>query len=198
MNITGLPAGFTPAALVRDASTGLYFVNSAASSGGADVVTLSGAGNPAATPLATPSFSPGQPSGVTLDSSGDLFVLSQLAINGTTSVQVVDIPGDSPTTPYLIPSTGLGTTSRMALEPNGNIDVVKQGYGLVTQLNCLNTINLGSASVFGTGTVVPFNFEFDTPTTLAGFQAVTGGVLKGRHFEHRETNNSSASLSRVW
>jgi hypothetical protein len=90
----------------------------------------------------------------------------------------MDIPGDSPTTPYLIPSIGLGITSGMALEPSGNIDVVKQGYGLVTELDCLNTINVGSAPVFGTGIVVPFNFEFDTPTTLAGFQAVTGGVLR--------------------
>jgi hypothetical protein len=109
--------------------------------------TLSGTGNPAATPIATPSFSPGQPSGLTLNSSGDLFVLSQLAINGTTSAQVMDIPGDSPTTPYLIPSTGLRTRSGMALEPNGNIDVVEQGNGLVTQLDYLNTINLGSAPV---------------------------------------------------
>jgi NHL repeat len=176
LNITGLPAGFTPAALVRDASTGLYFVNSAASSGGVYFANLSGTA-PVAIPVATQSFSPGLPSGLALNSSGDLFVLSQLAINGTTSAQVMDIPGDSPTSPYLIPSAGLGTTSGMALEPNGNIDVVEQANGLVTQLDYLNPINLGSAPVFGTGTVVPFNFEFNTATTLAGFQAVTVGDL---------------------
>jgi sugar lactone lactonase YvrE len=177
LNITGLPAGLIPAALVRDASTGLYFVNSAASSGGVYFATLSSTGNPVAIPVATQSFSPGQPSGLALNSSGDLFILSQLIVNGATSDQVMDIPGDSPTTPYLIPSTGLGTTSGMALEPNGNIDVVEQANGLVTQLDYLNTINLGSAPVFGTGTVVPFNFEFNSATTLAGFQTVTVGDL---------------------
>jgi sugar lactone lactonase YvrE len=177
LNITGLPAGFTPAALVRDASTGLYFVNSAASSGGVYFATLSGTEKSVAIPVNTQTFSPGRPSGLALDSSGDLFVLSQLAINGTTSAQVMDIPGDSPTTPYLIPSAGLGTTSGMALEPNGNIDVAELANGLVTQLDYLNPINLGSAPVFRTGTVVPFNFEFNTATTLAGFQAVTVGDL---------------------
>jgi hypothetical protein len=48
LNITGLPAGFTPAELVRDASTGLYIVNSAASSGGVYFATVSGTGNPVA------------------------------------------------------------------------------------------------------------------------------------------------------
>ena len=90
LNITGLPNGFTPAAMVRDSSTSLYFVNSAAANGGVYVVPDTGG---AAQPVATGYFSPVNPTGLALDSSGDLFVLSQLMVNGTTSPQVIDIPG---------------------------------------------------------------------------------------------------------
>jgi sugar lactone lactonase YvrE len=190
LNITGLPNGFTPKAMVRTSSTSpLYFVNSAATNGGvySAAVTVGSTQPVAAQPVATAYFNPDTPTGIALDSSGDLFVLSQLLVNGTTSPQVFEIPVGSSTTPYIIPSTGLLGATGMALDPSGNIDVVEVGSGgggngLVTQLDYLNTINMGSAPVYVSGTVtpgpaIPFNFEFNAATTLAGFQAVTLGDL---------------------
>jgi sugar lactone lactonase YvrE len=175
LNINGLPGSFTPSALVRDAATDLYFADSSAASGGLYVVPTNQSGSVNAIPIPTASFSCGKPSGLALDASGDLFVLSQLTVNGATADQVMEIPGDSPTTPYLIPSSGLGTTGGVALDPSGNIYVVEQGNGLLTQLDYLNTINLGAAATFGTGIVVPFNFEYNSPATIRGFQIVTVG-----------------------
>ena len=182
LNITGLPNGFTPAALVRNSGTSLYFANSQATSGGVYVVPDTGG---AAQPVPTGYFAPENPAGLALDSSGDLFILSQLMVNGTPAPQVFEIPATSTSTPYIIPNAGMGGVTGMGLDPSGNIDVVEvgngfQGNGLVTQLDYLNPINMGSAAV-GTATpgpVIPFNFEFNaaaTGTTLAGFQAVTLG-----------------------
>ena len=181
LNITGLPNGFTPQAIVSN-STSLYFVNSAATGGGVYVAPDTGG---SAQPIATGYYSPINPTGIALDSSGDLFVLSQLLVNGKTSPQVFEIPEGSSTTPYIIPSTGLVGATDMALDPSGNVDVVEIGNGggtsgLVAQLDYQNAINMGSAPVYVSGTVtpgpaIPFNFEFNAATTLAGFQAVTLG-----------------------
>jgi sugar lactone lactonase YvrE len=181
LNITGLPNGFVPQAIVTN-STSLYFVNSAATGGGVYVAPDTGG---SAQPIATGYYSPINPTGIALDSSGDLFVLSQLLVNGKTSPQVFEIPEGSPTTPYIIPSTGLVGATDMALDPSGNLDVVEIGNGggtsgLVTQLDYQNAINMGSAPVYVSGTVtpgpaIPFNFEFNAATTLAGFKAVTLG-----------------------
>ncbi len=181
LNITGLPNGFTPQAMVSN-STSLYFVNSAATGGGVYVAPDNGG---SAQPIATGYYSPINPTGIALDSSGDLFVLSQLLVNGKTSPQVFEIPAGSSTTPYIIPSTGLLGATDMALDPSGNVDVVEIGNGggtsgLVTQLDYQNAINMGSAPVYVSGTItpgpaIPFNFEFNAATTLAGFKAVTLG-----------------------
>jgi sugar lactone lactonase YvrE len=182
LNITGLPNGFVPQAMVRDSATSLYFVNSAATGGGVYVAPDTGG---SAQPIATGYYSPINPTGIALDSSGDLFVPSNLLVNGKTSPQVFEIPKGSPTTPYIIPSTGLVGATDMALDPSGNVDVVEIGNGggssgLVTQLDYQNAINMGSAPVYVSGPMtpgpsIPFNFEFNAATTLAGFKAVTLG-----------------------
>ena len=175
VNITGLPSAFTPSALVRDASSNLYFANSASTNGGVYVVPMAGG---AAQPIATGSFVINRPSGLARDSSGDLFILSLLGGSCTTAgEQLVEIPAASPTTPYMIPTSNLQTSSGMALDPSGNLDVAESGDGVVTQLNFLNPVDLGAVDVFKTGTPVVFNFEFNAPATLSGFRAVTVGDL---------------------
>jgi sugar lactone lactonase YvrE len=178
LDFTDLPSGFSPASLVRDASTGIYFVNTAATGSPASGVykaTYNSTESQTPELITTGSFLTGPPLGLALDSAGDLFVLAQVTINSTSSYQVIEIPGDSSSTPYIIPATDLGTSSAIALDGSGNIDVVEQANGLVTQLDYLNTINLGSATVSHRATAVPFNFEFNDVATLTGFQALTVG-----------------------
>jgi sugar lactone lactonase YvrE len=180
LNITGLPSAFTPSALVRDASSNLYFVNSASINGGVYVAPMAGG---AAQPIATGSFVIRTPSGLARDSSGDLFILSLLGSgNGPNAgQQVVEIPAASPSTPYIIPTSNLETSSSMALDASGNLDVAEVANGLVTQLNFLNPVDLGSVGVFKTGIAVVFNFEFNAPATLSGFRAVTVGDLGAKN-----------------
>jgi sugar lactone lactonase YvrE len=181
LNITGLPFAFTPSALVRDASSNLYFANSASTDGGVYVAPMAGG---AAHAIAAGSFVIREPSGLALDGSGDLFILSLLGSgNGPNAgQQVVEIPAASPSTPYIIPTSNLQISSSMTLDPSGNLDVAEianggNGNGLVTQLNFLNPVDLGSVGVFQAGTAVVFNFEFNAPATLSGFRAVTVGDL---------------------
>ena len=180
VNITGLPSAFIPSALVRDASSNLYFTNSASTNGGVYIVSMAGG---AAQPIATGSFVINQPSGLARDSSGDLFILSLLGSGACNKAgeQLVEIPAASPTTPYMIPTSNLQTSSGMALDPSGNLDVAESGDGVVTQLNFLNPVDLGAVGVFKTGTPVVFNFEFNAPATLSGFRAVTVGDLGAKN-----------------
>ena len=178
LDLTGLPSGFSPAALVRDASNGIYFVNTAATGSPASGVykaTYNSTASQTPELITTGSFLTGPPLGLALDSAGDLFVLAQVTINSTSSYQVIEIPGDSSSTPYIIPATNLGTSSAIALDGSGNIEVVEQANGLVTQLDYLNTINLGSPKVFRRATAVPFNIEFNDVATLTGFLPLTVG-----------------------
>lgn len=178
LDFTDLPSGFSPAALVRDASNDIYFVNTAATGSPANGVykaTYNSTESQTPEPITTGSFLTGPPLGLALDPAGDLFVLAQVTINSTSSYQVIEIPGDSSSTPYIIPATDLGTSSGIALDGSGNIDVVEQANGLVTQLDYLNTVNLGSANVYRRATAVPFNFEFNDVATLTGFRALTVG-----------------------
>ena len=178
LNVTGLNAPFTPAALLRDSSTGLYIAdngNFSGSNGGVYKVADTGG---AAQPVPTGTFVINQPSGLTFDSAGDLFILSLLG-TGTgfnAGQQVVIIPAASPTTPYILPNTGLGTSSSMAFDPQSNLDVLDSADGLIAQLDYIAPVNMGSTDVVGaTGSHVLFNFEYNQPTTLHGFRFVSQG-----------------------
>ena len=178
LNVTGLNTPFTPAALLRDSSTNLYIAdngNFSGSNGGVYVVADTGG---AAQPVATGTFVINQPSGLTFDSAGDLFILSLLG-TGTgfnAGQQVVIIPAASPTTPYILPNTGLGTSSSMAFDPQSNLDVLDSADGLITQLDYIAPVNMGSTDVVGaTGAHILFNFEYNQPTTLRGFRFVSQG-----------------------
>jgi sugar lactone lactonase YvrE len=177
LNITGLNAMFTPAALLRDASTNLYIAdngNFTGSNGGVYVVTDTGG---AAQPVPTGRFIINQPSGLTFDSAGDLLILSLLGTgNGfNAGQQVVIVPAASPTTPYILPNTGLGTSSSMAFDPQANLDVLNSAAGLITQLAYVAPVNLGSIDVGKSGSPVLFNFEYNAPTNLRGFRFVSQG-----------------------
>jgi sugar lactone lactonase YvrE len=185
-NITGLPPAFTPSALVTDSTGDLYIANSASTSGGVYVAPAAGG---AVKPILTGSFVTRQPAGLALDLSGDLFILAELG-GGATGEQVVEIPSASAvtqSTPYIIPSSNLETSGGMALDASGNLDIaevgtsfsgfLQPGTGLVTQLDFLNPVYLGAVNVFGTGTGIVFNFEFNAPATFLGFRAVTVGDL---------------------
>jgi sugar lactone lactonase YvrE len=177
LNVTGLNTPFTPAALLRDASTNLYIAdngNFTGSDGGVYIVPDTGG---AAQPVATGSFVINQPSGLTFDSAGDLFILSLLG-TGTgfnAGQQVVIVPAASPTTPYILPNTGLGASSGMAFDPQANLDVLDFAAGQVTQLDYLAPVNMGSTDVGSTGSHILFNFEYNQPTTLRGFRFVSQG-----------------------
>jgi sugar lactone lactonase YvrE len=177
LNITGLNAPFTPAALLRDSSTNLYIAdngNFTGSNGGVYIVADTGG---AAQPVATGAFVINQPSGLTFDSAGDLFILSLLG-TGTgfnAGQQVVIVPAASPTTPYILPNSGLGASSSMAFDPQANLDVLDFAAGQVTQLDYLAPANLGSTNVGQNGAKVLFNFEYNQPTTLRGFRFVSQG-----------------------
>ena len=146
LNVTGLNTPFTPASLLRDASNNLYIAdngNFSGSNGGVYVVADTGG---AAQPVPTGSFIINQPSGLLFDSAGDLFILSLLGTGTGVNAgqQVVIVPAASPTTPYILPNTGLGLSSGMALDPQNNLDVLDFVNGVVTQLDYLSPVNLGS------------------------------------------------------
>ena len=178
LNVTGLNAPFTPAALLRDSSTNLYIAdngNFSGSNGGVYKVADTGG---AAQPVPTGTFVINQPSGLTFDSAGDLFILTLLG-TGTgfnAGQQVVIVPAASPTTPFILPNTGLGTSSSMAFDPQSNLDVLDSADGLITQLDYIAPVNMGSTDVVGgTGSHILFNFEYNQPTTLRGFRFVSQG-----------------------
>jgi sugar lactone lactonase YvrE len=178
LNVTGLNTPFTPASLLRDSSNNLYIAdngNFSGSNGGVYVVTDTGG---AAQPVPTGSFIINEPSGLLFDSAGDLFILSQLGTGTSrfnTGQQVVIVPAASPTTPFILPNTGLGLSSGMAFDPQSNLDVLDFVNGVVTQLDYLSPVNLGSIAVGNTGSKILFNFEYNEPTTLRGFRFVSQG-----------------------
>jgi sugar lactone lactonase YvrE len=187
---TGL-TGFTPSALARDGSGNLYFVNSAAGSGGVYKVAATGG---TAQSVSVGSFSISQPAGLALDGAGDLFVLATVGVGRNSALDVLEIPAGSPSTPYIIPTLNLQNSASMALDPSGNLDLAGGtssffgSSGSVIQLNFSNPVDMGSASVFGNGTGIVFNFEFNAPATLACFRAVTVGD------QGTSTNNTLADV----
>ena len=196
LNITGLPSGFIPAALVRDSSTNLYFADNGTLNGGIYIAPAVGG---AAQPVNTQSFVINQPSGLALDPLGNLYILSLLGSGSgpNPGQQVVVIPAASPTTPYILPNLSLTTSSSMVLDPNGNLDIAESiTAGAVVQLSFDTAANLGHVIVGQTGPPIQFNFEFNQPTTLAGFSTITqgdtatevlqsggGNCVNGTHFD---------------
>jgi sugar lactone lactonase YvrE len=174
--ITGLPSQYFPAAFLVDSSSKLYIADNGDGNtniyGGVYVVPDTGG---AAQPVSTGSFTLNGPSGLAKNAAGDLYILSYLGTTGTTQ-QVVIIPALSPTTPYILPNTNLGLASGGAFDPNGNLDVLDNFNGQVVQLSSPSPVNLGSIiNVGATGSPVQFNFEYNAPVTLRGFQIVTQG-----------------------
>jgi sugar lactone lactonase YvrE len=178
LNITGIPTPpYTPAALLRS-GTNLYFADNGnfnGSDGGIYSVPATGG---AVTKVATGSFVINKPSGLALDAAGDLYILSFLGPDNPTynaGEQVVIVPFASPTTPYILPNTGIGTSSSMAFDPSGNMDVLDSQDGAVIQLSSTKAVFMGNVFVGKTGLDVLFNFEFNAPANLRGFQVVTQG-----------------------
>jgi hypothetical protein len=114
-----------------------------------------------------------------MNAAGDLYILSFLGPTGSTinpDQQVLILPAASPTTPYILPNTNLGLATGGGFDPNGNLDVSDFANGAVVQLSSPNPVNLGSIINVGqTGSPVQFNFEYNAPVTLRGFQIVTQG-----------------------
>jgi sugar lactone lactonase YvrE len=186
LTFTGIPADYTPAALVRDSLGNLYIADNGGDPGGDNVngnVYKAPAVGGAAVAVSAQTFTIDQPSGLARDTAGDLFILTKLANDIGAGQQVVEIPFASPTTPYLIPNTGLQNSSSMALDPNGNLDVLQLTPGAAIQLAFVTPVNLGSVTVGSTGESIPFNFEFNAPATLSGFRALTLGDLSNEVIE---------------
>jgi sugar lactone lactonase YvrE len=176
--ITGLPAHYFPGALLRDTSSNLYIADNGETNPLGGLYKAPAAGG-AAQPVPTGSFTLNGPSGLTMDTAGDLYILSFLGPTNATinpGQQVVILPALSPTTPYILPNTNLGLATGGGFDPNGNLDVSDYANGAVVQLSSPNPVNLGSIINVGqTGSPVQFNFEYNAPVTLSGFQIVTQG-----------------------
>jgi sugar lactone lactonase YvrE len=174
---TGLPAQFTPGALLRDSSNNLYIADNGfgdTSLGG--IYKAPDTGGPA-TKIPTELFSINQPSGLAFDAAGNLYVLTLLG-SGTgfnPGQQVLVIPALSPTTPYILPNNGINTSSSMAFDTHGNLDILDSQDGAVIQLSSPNPVNLGNVFVGQAGSPVQFNFEFNAPVNLRGFQVLSQG-----------------------
>jgi hypothetical protein len=178
LTFTGLPAQFTPAALLRDASNNLYISDN----GGFSQTDLGGIYKApdtggAAAPIPTQQFFVNQPSGMTFDASGNLYVATLLGTGSgfNPGQQVLVIPAASPATPYILPSSGLNSGASMAFDAHGNLDVLDSVDGAVIQLSSPNPVNLGNVFVGQAGSPVLFNFEFNTAVNLRGFRVLTQG-----------------------
>ncbi len=185
LTFTGIPADYTPAALVRDSLGNLYIGDNGGNPGGDNVngnVYKAPAAGGAAVAVSAQTFTLYQPSGLARDTAGDLFILTKLT-TAPTAQQVVEIPAASPTTPYIIPNSDLQNSSSMALDPNGNLDVLQLTPGAAIQLAFVTPVNLGSVTVGSTGASIPFNFEFNAPATLSGFRALTLGDVSNEVIE---------------
>jgi sugar lactone lactonase YvrE len=181
LTFTGaMPAQFTPAALLRDASNNLYISNNGfgltgpLSLGGIYKAPDTGG---AATTIPTQQFSINQPSGMAFDAAGNLYVATLLG-SGTSynpGQQFLVIPAASPATPYILPNSGINGGAALAFDPQGNLDIADSVDGAVIQLSSPNPVNLGNVFLGQIGFPVLFNFEFNAPVNLRGFRVLTQG-----------------------
>jgi sugar lactone lactonase YvrE len=176
---TGLSKTLTPAALLRDSSTNLYIADAGTgakkSHGGVYIVPATGG---VAEPVPTASFILNSPTGLAFDATGDLYILTELISSGNFNAgyQVVDIPAASPTTPYILPNAGIGNSSGIAVDPQGNVDMINLINPISVIQLATSPVNMGSIAVGQVGTsVVLFNFEFNAPAKLTGWQVVSQG-----------------------
>jgi sugar lactone lactonase YvrE len=177
LTFTGaLPAQFTPGALLRDSSNNLYISDNGFGTNLGGIYKAPDTGG-RATKIPTEQFSINQPSGMAFDAAGDLYVATLLGSGSgyNPGQQVLVIPALSPTTPYILPSTGLDSGASMAFDQHGNLDVLDSVDGAVLQLSSPNPVNLGNVFVGQAGSPVLFNFEFNAPVDLRGFQTLTQG-----------------------
>jgi sugar lactone lactonase YvrE len=178
LTFTGLPAQFTPAALLRDASNNLYISDNGGSTktdfGGLFIAPDTGG---AATAVATEQFSINQPSGMAFDAAGNLYVATLLGTGSgyNPGQQFLVIPAASPTTPYILPNSGINSGASLAFDAHGNLDVVDSVDNAVIQLSSPNPVNLGNVFVGQAGSPVLFNFEFNAPVDLRGFRILSQG-----------------------
>jgi sugar lactone lactonase YvrE len=172
----GLPTTIIPAALVRDSSTNLYVADNGSTSN--SVYKASLAGNTSAL-VPTQAFAINQPSGLALDGSGNLYILSLLGTGSgyNPGQQVVVVPAASPSTPYILPNTGIGASSSLAFDSLGNLDLADSADGIVFQLGFVGSTYMGTALISDVGPPVAFNFEFNQPATLRGFQITSAGDI---------------------
>ncbi len=176
LNFPGIPTQFTPASLFR-AGSSLYIADNGAGATGAGGVYVAPATGGNATKIPTYAFTITFPTAIRLDAAGNIYILTDLTLGSgyNSGQQLVVIPAASPTTPYLLPINGIVLGADMQLDPAGNFDVIDYGNGNVVQLTSANPVNVGKTNVGATGSPVQFNFEFNAPTTLRGFRAVTQG-----------------------
>jgi len=178
LTFTGLPAQFTPAALLRDASNNLYISDN----GGFSQTDLGGIYKApdtggTATPIPTQQFSVNQPSGMAFDAAGNLYVATLLGTGSgpNPGQQFLVIPAASPGTPYILPNSGISSGASLAFDAQGNLDVLDSVDGAVIQLSSPNPVNLGDVFLGQTGSPVLFNFEFNARVNLRGFRVLSQG-----------------------
>jgi sugar lactone lactonase YvrE len=171
LSISGISGTFIPSGLAVSGSN-LFIADLTATGDGVFVAPVS---TGAAKPVLMGTFTTQNPEGLAVDGAGDLFVLA--TPGGSSGEQVIEIPNPSAvsqSSPYFIPNNGLTSSSAIAVDSAGNVDLIG-GSTSVTQLNFLNPVYLGAASVYQAGTAITFNFEFNAPARFTGLRAMTVG-----------------------
>ncbi len=171
--LTGIPAGFVPAALAKDSAGNLFI---------ADFLTTLyevPSGSLAAQTFVAPGFILNSPTGLAFDRKGDLYILTlgvPFGTTGGTPVElIVEIPGEDATSAFLVPLSNVGNGSSMATDTEGNLYVTDFASGDIVALFYGSPIDLFSANVGASGTAVPFSYEFNAPLTVRGFKIVSAG-----------------------
>jgi sugar lactone lactonase YvrE len=171
--LTGIPAGFIPAALALD-SAGNLFV--------ADFLTTLyevPSGSLAAQTYVAPGFILNSPTGLAFDRKGDLYILTlgvPFGTTGGTPVElIVEIPGEDATSAFLVPLNNVGNGSSMATDTEGNLYVTDFSTGDIVALFYGSPFDLFNANVGATGNSIPFSYEFNAPLTVGGFKIVSAG-----------------------
>jgi sugar lactone lactonase YvrE len=159
-----------PKALAIDVSNNLYIGDG--SSGTIYEVPATGGSALNITPTI---LTPGQASGLGTDLSSNLYVLD------STNKRIVELPAADRSHPFVVPIQGLVAGSSLALDGRGEIYLADSASNdLVQVIYNGNPVNLGQAPVGGPSTTgVTFNYAFNSPVNITGFQVLTAGDISG-------------------
>ena len=204
--LTGLPSGLVPKAMVIDSADNTFIAdaNSTVYENPAGVLTTES--------YAVSGFTITNPTGLALDPKGDLYILTLPGGSGPAVQQIVEIPGEDASSAFQVPLANVSNGTGITTDSLGNLYVVDYGNGYLVELAYANPVNLTPQNfpvdvyrpptpVGISATPISFNYEFNAPATIGGFQAVTEGDLSTEFLDaggtcalgaHTEANDGNA------